>query len=323
MGNKIIVTGANGFIGANLSNHLLSKGYDITCLVRQNADTSLINSNQNIISIDYNDTDTMNSTISQYDIIIHLAAMTKARTFDQIYQANVKLTENIVNIANSSQNCKQIIFISSQAATGPSAPQTPKTEDELEYPVSWYGNSKLLAEIKVKLSQKNWTILRPCSVYGEGDKDFLTYFKMVKRHLTLIPGLYTKYISLIYVQDLVQTIEKCIDNPKVFNQLLHISDNVSYTMKDFTNSIKETIGKHSLSIQVPDKIILLTATICEMFYFGDKAITLNKQKAIELIQENWLIDCSKVYKLLNLSPTAPLLENLKKTYLWYLEKHYL
>jgi len=323
MRNKIIVTGANGFIGANLSNYLLCKGYDVSCLVRHNSDTSLLNKNQNIVYTDYNDLETLQKIISKHHIIIHLAAMTKAKTFDQIYQTNVKLTENIVNIVNNSSKAKQLIFISSQAATGPSSTQQPKTENEIEYPVSWYGNSKLLAEIKVKLSQKNWTILRPCSVYGEGDKDFLVYFQLLKRHLAFIPGIQTKYISLIYVQDLVSAIEKCINNPKAYNQLLHISDGKSYTTEEFTNTIKQIVGTYSLKIKIPDKLILFTASFIDFVNIRDKNIVLNKQKAIELTQDSWLIDSSRAFELLDLSPTAPLLENLKKTYLWYLEKSYL
>jgi len=323
MVNKILVTGANGFIGANLSNYLLSLGYNVTCLLRSHCDTSLLDTRQNIVYIDYNDLHTLEEIVSQHNIIIHLAALTKAKTFDQMYSANVKLTENIVNIVNNSPICKQIIFISSQAATGPSSLTHCKTEDEIEYPVSWYGNCKLLAEIKVKLTHKNWTIIRPCSVYGEGDRDFLVYFQLIKRHIAPLPGVHTKYFSLIYVHDLVKTIVKCIDNQNVFNQLIHISDNHSYTIAKFINTIKGIIGTYSFSIKIPDRLILLTASVCEIVNLSKKTSVLNKQRAIELTQESWLIDSSKAYRLLNLSPTAPLVENLKKTYLWYTEKHLL
>jgi len=323
MDKRILITGANGFIGANLSNYLLSKNYIITCLVRPDANTSLLHPDHKITSIDYEATEALENIIKDHEVIIHLAAKTREKTFDHMFQANVTLTEKIVNIVNTSPTCKHIIFLSSQAASGPSESNHKKNEEEMEYPVNWYGNSKLLAEIKVKSCNKNWTIIRPCSVFGDGDKDFLVYFKMIRRHLSPIPGLCTKYVSLIYIHDLVNAIERCIDNPDVYNQLLNISDNNSYTFDDVINTLKEVIGTYSLSIKIPNKLLSFTASILDFLNFKDEALVFNKQKAIELSQESWLIDSSKAFHLLNLEPFQPLQDNLKKTYTWYKENKYL
>jgi len=321
MDKRILITGANGFIGANLSNHLLNKGYTITCLVRPDANTSLLHPLNNIIYIDYNDDEILHNIISNHEIIIHLAAKTRDKTFDHMFHTNVTLTEKIINVVNASPICKQVIFLSSQAASGPSESNHKKNEEEMEYPVNWYGNSKLLAEIKVKACSKHWTILRPCSVFGDGDKDFLVYFKMIRRHISPIPGINTKYISLIYIQDLVNVIERCIDNPAVYNQLMNVSDNNSYTFVDVINTLKKVIGTYSLFIKIPNKLIYFIASIFDFLNFKDKALIFNKQKAIELSQESWLVDSSKAFHLLNLQPFQSLQENLKKTYTWYLENH--
>ena len=370
MKKRIVVTGANGFIGANLCNYLFEKNYDVDCLVRNNSDISLLNVDHKLIYCDYNDDDELKKTLSQYDVVIHLAALTKGRTFDELYDANVRLTEKIVGIVSESGE-KQLIFISSQAALGPSRGMVSKKENDKEAPVSWYGTTKYLAEKKVRNGIVNindrdnkcinghdsttpnpsslegnywvassqaprndnccppltppqegnnyhWTIIRPSSVYGEGDKDFLLFFKLVKSHLSPILGKKDKYISLIYVQDLVQIIERCLWNPKVYGKVLHATDGFVYTMEDFVTTLSTVMEKMCFTFRLPDGIIKGAAQVFDyLSSFNDKASVFNKQKALEITQESWLMDSKASMELLGLEIKPDLYGNLIQTYRWY------
>jgi len=324
MEKKIIVTGANGFIGANLCNYLKSGGYDVHCLVRKGSDLRLLNRDQEIIRCDYTNKEQLEQVLSKFDIVIHCAALTKAKTFEEFYQTNVKLTEDVVNICAVSENKPQLVFLSSQAAAGPSKGTSPKKEDGKEYPLSWYGITKLLAERRVKSYPNNWTIIRPSSVYGEGDKDFLSYFKMVKFHLSPIPGMNTKYISLIYVFDLIKIIEKCLSNPKADKQVFHAADDAVYTVEDFLTALCDVMGKKCINFRVSDKILCSVASSLDyVFHYSKKPMMLNKEKALELSQESWLLDSKKTTETLETQLIPDLHGNLKKTYKWYREKRYL
>jgi UDP-glucose 4-epimerase len=324
MTKSILITGANGFIGVNLSDYLQDMGYEVSCVTRVNADRSLLHRRHNVIGMDYQDEEKLTNLIGNHDIIIHLAALTKARTFDDMYEANVLLTEKLLHIYEKSERPQQFIFLSSQAATGPSTSIHPKKEGEAESPISWYGNSKLVAEKKVKKISKNWTIIRPPSVFGEGDRDFLVYFLMTKYHFSAVLGAEPKYFSLIYIADLVKVIEKCIANPVVYNHVLHVSDNKIYTMKGFVSVLKRVMNKDTITIKIPDKLVLRTASFIEFFSTSSqKTPLLNTQKALELTQDSWLLDSSKAYKLLDLDLPTHLSQSLRNTYLWYLKKKYL
>ena len=326
MNKKILVTGANGFVGANLCNYLYEKGYDFSCMVRNNADISLIRKDiiDKIVYCDYTNHFQVASIVSEYHTIIHLAALTKAKYFDDFYDVNVKLTESIVQIMDETKHCKHLIYISSQAALGPSLGKTKLKERYIGKPISWYGISKNLAEQKVRASKKKWTIIRPASVYGEGDKDFLTYFKMINKHISPIPGSNTKYISLVYVQDLVKLIEKCIYNINVRNRVFHAADDNIYTIEEFIYSLTQVMDKKCVAFRVPDKAIIKVATFLD--YLNEnkkKQPLLNKQKAREITQESWLIECYQTMKTLGFEITSSLEENLKNTYLWYKEHKYI
>jgi len=343
MKKQIIVTGANGFLGANLCNHLKKKGFDISCLVREKANITLLNKNHKIYCCDYNDKASLEKILRNFDVVIHLAALTKAKNFQSFYDVNVALTKDIVNIVNKSNKCKYFIFMSSQAAVGPSKGMCVKVESDIEAPISWYGISKYLAENIVKQCQKKWTIIRPSSIYGEGDKDFLFFFKMINCNIAPITGKFDKYISLIYVGEIVEIIRNILCNyidyndEEYMNLLVHASDGYSYKIEEFISILSSALKKRCFTFRVSDNSLLKLSNILDFFYnFTDKVSILNSQKAIELTQENWLIDNKKpLYefhakgikqiatnyksKMLNNN----LYVNLRKTYLWYQKNGYL
>ena len=322
---KILISGANGFIGSNLCNFLLLKGYSVTGLIRENANINNFNTSISIVRCDYQDTQKLKKLINDFDIFIHLAALTKAKDFEEFYQANVILTENLVRICSHSTNLKQFIFLSSQAAVGPSVELNSVKEDDSAMPISWYGMSKNFAEQKIiNECTIPWTIIRPASVYGQGDRDFYHYFKMIKHHLAPIPGLETKYISLIFVQDLLRIIEKSINNNDVFNQILHAADEKKYTIEEFLSILGSVQNKITFSFKVSDKVIYFLACISELISkFTGEIQIFNKQKAIEIAQNSWLLDTQKTKILLNLNFNSNLYENLKKTFIWYKENNLL
>ena len=141
---------------------------------------------------------------------------------------------------------------------------------------------------------------------------------MISKNIAPIPGNQTKYISLIYVQDLVKLIEKCIYNTKAKNKIFHATDENTYTINEFVQTIAKAMNKKCLTIKVPDNLIYKLAQTLEYFSSDNKdQILLNRQKALEIIQSSWLLDGTYTMKTLNFTPSNSLLENLKQTYIWY------
>ena len=312
---KILITGANGFIGSNLSNYLLNKGYKVTCIVRENAKIDLLNKNLDICFCDYNNKDMLNDHISKHNVIIHMAGLTKANSFNHLYNTNVLLTEDIVDIVNNSTFVDRFIFISSQAAVGPSVNNTPKNITDKQNPISWYGISKYLAEKQVLKCNKDTTIIRPASVYGEADKDFLSYFRLVNYNIALIPAS-TKYISLIYINDLIKIIENHLEFK---NSLVHASDTEIYTIEEFVTILSSVMNKKCLLIKIKDEHLKMFAKFQEFIYgYSDKTCLLNEQKALELSQQSWLLKSTETF-----ISKSNLYENLMRTYTWYKKNNYL
>ena len=321
---KIVITGANGFIGSFLAKELLKRDFEITCLVRQNSNIMLLPSNCNLVRVDYQNKDQLKKLLKKNEVLIHTAALTKAKNWAEFKKNNIDLTESLLDIYNSTDSLKQFIFLSSQAVSGPSKKFESKNETDECLPISKYGKSKLLAEELIKSkAKKSWTILRPAAVFGPGDKDFLIYFKLIKKHISLFAGNKNKQISLIYVQDLVNLIISTLGNKNAFNEIFFASG-LDVRLEEFSQNLEKVLQTSSLKITVPDFLLDIVAIFFEFIsLFSKKTSLLNRDKIKEMKQESWLVSNEKAKRILNFEPAKNLLDNITATYEWYKENNWI
>ncbi|MFA7074983.1 MAG: NAD-dependent epimerase/dehydratase family protein [Endomicrobiaceae bacterium] len=322
---KILLTGANGFVGSHILEELSADNHDIISVVRKTSNLRWINNEK--VSLLYGslgDEDFLKKAVSGIDVIIHCAGVVRALNWDIYNEINVLGTKNIVQaVLNNNPGLKKFIFISSQAAMGPSVSETPKLLSEKENPVSLYGKSKLMAELEVKaLSDKiPYTILRPASVYGPRDKDIFTFFNMVNKHIC--PATYNKHlIQLVFVKDIAKLICKILDDKKTNNKTYYLSDGNIYSWKNVAEVIAAAANIKTFPVILFDFIFQTVGNLYEIIgRITKKPQVLSKEKINEMLQTYWTADNSQIIKDANFEFEK--LENgAKITYNWYLENKY-
>jgi len=178
MSKKILITGANGFIGSNLVKVALSKKFRVSVLVRKNSNLDNLKKFEKKINIHYGDVtkiDTLYEPISDSEVIFHVAADYRlwSKKYSEIYETNVFGTENILNVVLKFK--KKLIYTSSVATLGLksniiSNEDTPVKFDEI---TGHYKKSKYLAEkIVLKFVKKknlDAIIVNPSTPIGPGD----------------------------------------------------------------------------------------------------------------------------------------------------------
>jgi len=323
---KIVITGANGFVGSALAKKLLNSGHEVTCLVRTGSDINLIEDKKHICYINYDNLEEIEHVLQNKDILIHAAALTRARKWESFIKINIELTDTLLKISNNS-SIKQFIFLSSQAVIGPAINESSrKKEGDSPNPITMYGKSKLLAEDIIHKNAKiPWTIIRPVSVYGAGDKDFLALFKMVKKHFVFLNSFRTKYYNLIYIDKLTDIIERTINNKIVFNDILYAANPRKIKNNELHKLIGEAINSKTITIRIPEFLLFPIASILEFFslIFNRKFPVLNRDKVKEFKEDYWIVDTSKAKTKLNIEFNDEYLINFKKTYQWYKNKGWL
>ncbi|MBQ3835032.1 MAG: NAD(P)-dependent oxidoreductase [Elusimicrobia bacterium] len=322
---RILITGANGFVGSHITEQLISDKHEITALIRKSSNIKYIkdcNINYEYVSLD--DEEKLTKLLAKFDVVLHCAGVVRALNWEGYEKTNIIGTRNIVNAAiKNKSTLKKFIYISSQAAMGPSTTETPKLLTEKESPVSFYGKSKLLAEQEVKKLEGNvpYTILRPASVYGPRDKDIFIFFNLVKHHLK--PQTYAKrFIQLVFVKDIAGVISKILENENTNNKTYYLSDGSIYTWKSVAETIAKANNIKTIPVMLFDFIFKTTAALYEVVAkFTKKPQVLSREKIVEMLQTYWTADSSAITKDTGFE-FKKLEIGAKITYNWYVENKY-
>ncbi len=325
MKKKVLVTGANGFVGSNLVRELVHQNYRVTCLVRQTSNLhSLTGLPVTFKYVDYHSVRSLQEAIYDNQVLFHIAAKVREISKKRYYNANVTLTKNLME-AIQDTSIEKCVFLSSQAAGGPRKDNSFKTELDSSNPVSHYGWSKLEAEKVINNEcPVPWVIVRPSSVFGPGDKDFLKYFQLVQKGVAPIAGLKKKYMSLIYIEDLISLLMLCMEEHAANDQLFYACDDNAYSFDEFIDTLAKVMKKKVLKVRVPIFLSYMGAWFneCKKIFTGKQAI-LNIQKVNEAKQRYWLCSIEKARRILHFHPEFSLEKGLIKTYKWYKEHTWL
>ena len=326
--SKVLVTGANGFVGSHLVEGLLDKGYQVRCLVRKTSNLKWLSGLElEYVYGDIAQKDSLKEAIRNVDFIFHSAGLTKAKTREDYFKANAEGTKNLIETCMAENpKLKRFIYIGSQAAVGPGIDMRPTDETASCRPVTYYGESKLEGE-KIALNYVDRlpiTIIRPPAVYGPRDTDMLGFFKVVNSGFRICFGWGESYITLVYVKDLVDGIILAAENPKAVGQTYFIADDRVYSWKEAFKIIAEALNKRTVPVRIPKSLVFFLSFLAEKFcLLLGKTPALNTQKTKEITQRYWGLDISKAKTELGFIPKFPLDKGAVETVKWYREKGWL
>ena len=197
MTRRVAVTGASGFIGRHLVEHLAARGTEVVAVRRP-----------------FDPTTAAATRCDGADAVVHLAGVVSALREQDYIAANVDGTRAVAEAARAAG--VPLIHISSLAAAGPAPPRAPRSEDDPPAPINAYGRSKLAGERAVALVDGlRWTTLRPGVVYGPRDRALLPLFKLARRGLMPLVGRADAAYTFIHVRDLVRAIAAAVERPAV------------------------------------------------------------------------------------------------------------
>jgi len=319
--DRVLVTGANGFIGQHLVPLLIEAGY--TCRVtyhniRQNP-LSWNEDNIDIVPFDLEDQNPdYDALLSGIDVVIHLAArvhvMEQGSQYPDIYQqANTVGTQNLARAA-AGKGVRQFIYLSTVKVHGERSELDENNvfhtfnEADIPNPADAYANSKVHAEQAIKEicahSNMAYVILRAPLVYGPGVKaNFLSLLHIVNKNYPLPLASVKNKRSLLYVGNLVHAIFTCIGRSEAANKTYLISD-VDISVPELIKKIAQHMKKNTILFHCPVALLKLLAGM------------VGKQSLINRITDSLLVDSSRFRRELNWTPPYSLDEGIRETVSW-------
>lgn len=316
--NKILITGSSGFIGINLLQFYMSKGFKAI-----NIDKSLPKRKENLKSwkkiniLDFNSLK-LEIQLFQPDFVIHLAARTDLNgKILNDYDSNTIGTKNLIEILNQTPSVKRVIFTSSMLVCKPGyIPKHPN-----DYASSTvYGESKVLMEKIIRESSHyyEWCIVRPTSIWGPGfGEPYRNFFDMVlnKRYFHIGNKSCTKTYG--YIENLIYQIDSILNAPveKIQANVFYLGDYEPTNIHSWANEIASEIGIRIKTI--PYSIIKLAALGGDLLkLFGVKfPMTLFRLKNMTT---NNVVDLSNTKEI---APNLPIsrIEGIRTTLSWLKE----
>ena len=335
MKNKILITGANGFIGSHLAYEGLEQGFDVYAGIRRTSRTDFLKMESiHLFEMDLASRESMERQFMKFireeggfDYVVHNAGITYAKTKTEFFEVNTGYSKNLADaLLDSGMPLKKFILISSLAAYGPGNETTmaPVQVTDPHLPVSVYGKSKFEAEQYLQsILSFPLLIVNPTAVYGPRDRDFLQFVKLVKLGLEPYIGSDRQMISLIYVKDLAWSVIQLLTATSSGKSYL-ISDCADYTKEQLGEVVKTILEKQTIRIRFPRALLKPVINIVERIYsyFGTMPF-LNSDKLNEISQANWLCDGRQLWRDLSSAPRYPLEKGMAETISWYRENKWL
>lgn len=339
---KIIITGASGFIGSHIADYFSDKGLNPFCIVRK---PSKFLSEKNIQTIngDINDYNSLIRAFKDADFIIHVAALAKDwGLYNDFHTTNVTGTENVLNAAVEC-GIKNIIITGSISSYGEENSNTIKNENSpynSHYPyfldsifpsaMNYYRDTKAELTLKaINIAEKNklnLSIIEPVWVYGEREFNtgFYEYLKTVKSGMPFLPGSNKNKFPVIHADDLARFYFMVYEKKLTGIHKFIAGNDQTPEMHQIYELFCKEIGRKK-PVNVPKFIIYPIGFILELFYtiFKIKAPPLLSRSRINMFYDNLEFSVEKAKKELDFTNIISLEAGIKKTVDWYKKNGYI
>jgi UDP-glucose 4-epimerase len=312
---KVLVTGASGFVGSALCEHLIERGLTTTGIVRHFPANPVPGVDYQIVS-DLSKSKLWKEILAGVDVVVHCAARAHVMRDSEIdplavyREVNVEGTRYLAEQAVS-YGIKRFIYISSIKVNGEGTSEQPFKADDIPAPEDAYGISKWEAEqVLQKIvcnSKLEIVIIRPPLVYGpEVRANFFKLMRLVKSGLPLPLGAINNSRSFVALDNLVDLILICLDHPAAIDQTFLVSDGDDLSTPELLRRTAKAFGKSSRLIPIP--VLLLRIA----------ALLLGKKDFYQRLCGSLQIDIGKAKQLLGWTPKVSVDAALLKT-----TKHFL
>jgi UDP-N-acetylglucosamine 4-epimerase len=318
--SKILVTGGAGFIGSNLCEYFLSKGYQVVCLDnfatghRHNLKDIINNPHFRLIEGDIRNSSDCQTAVQGVDYVLHQAALGSVpRSIKDPITTNDVNVSGFLNMLNAARDAKvkRFIYAASSSTYGDSQ-GLPKVEDVIGRPLSPYAITKYVNELYAEIFSRTYGMetigLRYFNVFGRKQDPNGAYAAVIPKFVMQLMELESPKINgdgnysrdFTYIDNVIQMNELAMatTNPEAINTVFNTAYGDRNTLNNLVDYLKEYLAVYDERI-------------------ANVAIEYGPNRAGDIPHSLASIDKAK--RLLNYDPKFSLQEGLKEAVKWYWE----
>jgi nucleoside-diphosphate-sugar epimerase len=322
MNERVLVTGADGFVGRYVCRNLIASGLVPVAGIRKpdiwpELQQAVPGLNEVSYLGDLGANPDLRSALSGVSVVVHLAARVhvmkdSARDpLQQFRKVNGHGTRSIA-LAAVAAGARRFIFVSTVKVYGESTSSRPLCDETPPRPEDPYGISKREGE-KALRAVENETglevvIVRPPLVYGPGVRgNFLRLMRLVDLALPLPWPKEANRRSMIGAENLADFLVRCVDHPKAAGDSFLVKDAEDISTRELMARLARYLGRPLRLFSFPDPLIRLAAKLAF------------QEDTVSRLLDSFLIDSSRAQQLLQWAPPVTLDDGLAMTARWYRE----
>lgn len=311
---RILVTGANGFVGRAVCAQAVRAGLSVRGAVRE--PRNLPDGVESVVVGKIDDATDWAHALDEVDVVIHLAArvhVMQEKAEDPLAEyrkVNLAGTECLAR-ASAASGVKRLVYVSSIKVNGERTWDGSRfSEADVEAPIDSYGTSKWEAEQVLHRIAKETglevVIVRPPLVYGAGVKaNFEQMIKILARGAPLPLASARNSLSLMYVGNLADVLIACAAHPAAAGQTYLVSDGEDISTADLLRRLGSELGRPARLFPCPQGVLEFAGRLT------------GRSAQVERLLGSLQIDSEKVRRDLDWMPPYSLQEGLQETAQWY------
>lgn len=261
---RVLVTGANGYVGNNIVPKLIERGHQVRAQVRNMATTQMrlgeYTDQIEIVQADVTDRASLAPIMEGVDAVIHLVAIAMEKGSATYEEVNYQGTINVVDAATDA-GVKRFINMSQNGASS-SVPYR-------------FLNSKGKAQEYVAGSGLDWTALRPSAIFGPQDEFFNTFARLVPLSPLVYPliGGGTAEFQPVSVLDVAEAAVRSLEDDTTIGKELVLGGPEVLTLGEIERRVIEALGTKRALIPVPVGVLRPAVTIMQNVLAGSPVTT--------------------------------------------------
>jgi NAD dependent epimerase/dehydratase len=288
-GKKVLLTGADGFIGSHLAEELLNEGCHLRAFVYYNSFNTwgwldTLSKEQldriEIFAGDIRDPNGVRTAMKDIDIVFHLAALIAIpysyHSPDSYIDTNIKGTLNIVQAAKD-LNVSRVLVTSTSEVYG-TAQFVPITELHPKQPQSPYSASKIGADCIADSFYRSFnspiTIVRPFNTYGPRQSARAVIPTIITQLLAGITAIklgdLTPTRDLLFVKDTVKGFVAIAKQPELIGHEVNIATQSEISIRDLANELIQQINPNAKIIEDEQRLRPAKSEVFRLFGSNEK-----------------------------------------------------